>query len=352
MKAIKSCCSKLLLIIALFFLCGFSYSQGSDNSFSTNSSLSSMQILLPKNPYVGDECELKYIFQTDADLFNDGIAGQKLSTLKLSPNWPVFRELEESCLVQNVVLEHSGFEYTLTIKFIPWKSGDIDFKVFDLAALVNSSKNQKSVGAPYSIDIAPFYVNSLAKKMGVTSIRPSKSPMVIPGTSFILIILALVFFTVAGLVFYFFIKLPFIFSYFIFAMEKRKIKKLFKKTEKCFIKLLKCKNDEFFCQSIYEEIKNYLCLRFDNSFSVITSSSLSQKFQDFFCGTLSEKQEDAVFELTEILHRCDYIRFAKGSIDSFRKPPAIYETVLAEGERKLLVNRALTAISVFNVEQN
>lgn len=322
------------------------------SSVSANSSLSTMQILIPKNPYVGDECELKYVFRTDADLFNDSLAGQKTESLKLSTDWPVFNALSESCLVQSAVLEHLGFEYTLTIRFIPWKSGEIDFKAFDLATLVRFSQNRQSSGASYSIDISPFAINSLTQKLGVTSLRPSKGPMVIPGTTFILILLALAFFVAVGLLFYFILKLPFIFLYFVSTRELRKIKKLFKKTERRFNKLLKSKkDDENFCQTLCEEIRGYLCNRFDSSFAVIATSAIYQKFEDFTCGTLSESQEKAVGELVEVLHRCDYIRFARGSIDSLRKPASLYEPVLGEGERKLLVNRALNAVHIFSVEQ-
>ena len=128
---------KVFLLLFCFVLSGsfcFAQNLASKNS----SSNSAVQILMPKNVYVGDRCELKYVFHTDVDLFENKISGTDIKTLELLTDWPAFNKMSEKCLVYRVVLEHIGFEYTLTVFFIPWQTGVLDFSSFDLSNLVRA----------------------------------------------------------------------------------------------------------------------------------------------------------------------------------------------------------------------
>lgn len=165
---------KVFLSLCMFFFT-FSLSAQNENS--------SIQILLPKTAYTGDRCELKYVFRTDADLFGTHSQEKTIQSLELTTDFAAFNRLEQKCKVYKATLEHSGFEYTLSVFFIPWQSGIIDFQPFDLAGLVRKSLNINTSGAVFSVDLSPVTINSLAQKMGVTSLCPSKGPMILPGTT-------------------------------------------------------------------------------------------------------------------------------------------------------------------------
>lgn len=341
---------KVFLLLFCFVLSGsfcFAQNLASKNS----SSNSAVQILMPKNVYVGDRCELKYVFHTDVDLFENKISGTDIKTLELLTDWPAFNKMSEKCLVYRVVLEHIGFEYTLTVFFIPWQTGVIDFSSFDLSNLVRASQKKERSVAAFPVDFAPVSVNSLAGKIGAVSLRPPAGPRVVPGTSFLLIILAVIFLVCAGIVIFFVLKLPYFLAFFILAGEQRKIKKLYKNSQRQLNKLLKeKKDDEEFCSQLTLTVRKYLCGRFDECFLSMTCGHFYEKFEEIACGSLSEAQGSAVSDIVEVFGRCDYIRFAKGSVDSFKKPVSLYEAVLADGEREILVNRCLSAIKFFTFE--
>ena len=169
--------------------------------FAQNSGV--VQILMPKTVYTGDRCELKYVFHSDADLFSDNITGQVTSFMELNAQWPSFDKFSDKCFIQNVELERSGFEYTLTLSFIPWKAGVIDFAAFDLAGLIRYTVDPEKpgTGAVFLIDFEPITVNSISEKLGIDSIQPSSGPAVVPGTVWILAVLAFVFIAVCAVIF-------------------------------------------------------------------------------------------------------------------------------------------------------
>ncbi len=335
---------KSVLSALLFCVCFYVFSQVNSNSV--------MQIMMPKNAFTGDRCELKYVFHSDADLFSDKITGKKTSLLELAVDWPVFESQSEKCFVYRAVLEHTGYEYALTLYFIPWHSGIIDFPPFNLSSLVRYSQSLEEGGAVFNVDLSPVEINSLVEKLGVSSLRPSKGPFTLPGTTFILILISFVFLAFAALVVFVSFKIPLLLVYFMSTKEQRRLKKITRQTCRLLKKLLRSKkDDEFFCQHLSAVLRDYLCIRFTDDFKILTTSRYYEKFEQIAVGQLTEVQNNAVMDIIEVLQRCDYIRFAKGSIDSRRQPSSLYETVLGEGERNLLVNRCFNALEVFSTDQ-
>lgn len=333
---------KLLVLCIALFSAAFVYSQQSSASSSV------VQFLMPKTAYIGDRCELKYVFHTDADLFGEKGSGNKSSSIELETQIPVFISEADKCLVQSVLLEHTSYEYTLTIKFIPWKSGLLDFGAFDLAGLVRLSQKKDGAGSVFLIDINPVTINSIVEKTGITSLRPAMGPMVVPGTTYILIILGILFLICSFALGYLVLKLPVMIAFYISTKQQRYIKRQTKKTIRQMSRLLKQKlNDNDFCQKLSDLLRGYLAFRFDQDFMILTTGRLYSKFESLACGQISTSKEAAISNVIEVFQRCDYIRFAKGSLDSKREPAVLYETVLAEGERGLLFNRCCDALKIF-----
>ena len=92
------------------------------------------QIVLPNKVYIGDRAEVRLIFRSDMVMtpFDDS------SSVSLDAEF--FSFFLFFCAVENVVLEHTGVEYSLVISFVPWKTGEIDFPSFDLGSLISFSK--------------------------------------------------------------------------------------------------------------------------------------------------------------------------------------------------------------------
>ncbi|HAC32652.1 MAG TPA: hypothetical protein DCF70_08525 [Treponema sp.] len=344
---LKKAFSALLWVLVFT---GAAYSEPS----TVHSERGAVQILIPKTPYVGDRSELKYVFHSDADLFSDKITGQQTSSLELDCNFEAFANLSDKCLVQKAVLEHTGFEYSLTITFIPWKSGTIDFASFDLERLVRRSQKLDDSGAVFFVDFAPVTIYSIAQATGTTVMRPSKPPMAVPGTTFMLGIIGAISLVFLLPLIIFIIRLPAFLLYYASARDYRRLRKLKKQTDRNLAKLVKDyknRSDYDFCLELKRLLRNYLCARFDESFKSVTTGSLYSTFEKFALGSLNESQENAVSELYTVFQRCDYICFAGGSLDTKRQPASMYEAILAEGERELMTKRARKAIELFDVEE-
>lgn len=339
----------------LAVLCALVFTAGAAaQSSGVQSEHGAVQILIPKTPYVGDRSELKYVFHSDADLFSDKITGAQTTSLELDCSFEAFANLSDKCLVQKAVLEHTGFEYSLTISFIPWKSGTIDFAGFDLERLVRRAQKLDDSGAAFFIDFAPITIYSIAQATGTTVMRPSKPPMAVPGTTFMLGIIGAVSLVILLPLIIFIIRLPAFLIYYASARDHRRLRKLKKQTDKNLAKLVKeykNQSDYDFCVELKRLLRNYLCARFDESFKSVATGSLYSTFEKFALGSLNESQETAVNELYTVFQRCDYICFANGSLDTKRQPASMYEAVLAEGERELMTKRARKAIELFDVEE-
>lgn len=325
----------IVALLSCLFASVFAYAQ------------SSVQILMPRNAYTGDRCELRYVFSTETRLVYDGNSPGSSGTVELDIDSPAFKREADKCMVYRVSLEHSGSEHTLTLYFIPWHPGDIDFAPFDLALMVRKAQKIDSPGEPFIVDLAPVSVGALAEKLGVMSMMPSSGPMVLPGTVFILAALAVALLAVLAVVVFAIIKAPAIIASFAAARGQRRLKRLLSRTKRLLRRLLRAEpDDEAFCQSLSSIIRSYLCGRFTDDFSALTTGKFFRKFEELCCGSVPGQIESSVMDIMEILQRCDYVRFAKGSIDSRRQPAALHEAALGEGENNLLVSRCIDALTV------
>ena len=125
------------------------------------------QVLVPKQVYIGDRAELRCTFSTAAKIKAEGFCG----------------ELDYNQYdIKDVKLQPSGVNtYTLTIAFVPWRTGDIIIPDYKL------SEEAGSAGAEASSDemiihFNPVNIVSLTQKDSITTLRDSASPLLLPGT--------------------------------------------------------------------------------------------------------------------------------------------------------------------------
>ena len=118
------------------------------------------QVLVPKQVYIGDRAELRCTFSTSAKIKAEGFCG----------------ELDYNQYdIKDVKLQPSGVNtYTLTIAFVPWRTGDIIIPDYRLSEEVSSDE--------MIIHFNPVNIVSLTQKDSITTLRDSASPLLLPGT--------------------------------------------------------------------------------------------------------------------------------------------------------------------------
>ena len=124
--------------------------------------LQTQQILVPKQVYIGDKAELRCTFSTAEKIQAEGFCS----------------ELDYSQYdIKNVQLLPSGNNYyTLTITFIPWRTGEISLPDYSLS--VEGAGSSES----FIIHFNPVSIVSITEKDSITTLRDSASPLLLPGT--------------------------------------------------------------------------------------------------------------------------------------------------------------------------
>ena len=79
---------------------------------------------------------------------------------------------------------------------------------------------------------------------------------------------------------------------------------------------------------------------------------IARYVDEITCSCLREQSVLAVEEIEALFRRCDYVRFARGSVESRRLPEAMYAACLMNGERKVLVEKALKAIMAIESDKD
>ncbi|MBQ1833430.1 MAG: hypothetical protein II563_08870 [Treponema sp.] len=360
---------KLILIPLIFitvFLSAFadSKNKGSDDFV--------QQIVLPSEVYVGDEVQLNYTFNSGVDFFT--LASSKHidgDTLYLNPALKPFADSDERYTVNEVSLHRNGMSYTLLIKFIPWVTGELTIPEFNLSACClgkdavivqkEAAEDSESEGfeeqvdtmaidsginpAPYKIKLKPVNIISLSEKLGAVSLRPPVSPILLPGTNYIIWTLIVVGVILLFGICFVLAKIRSIQEFWYNLRERLGLIKVSKMTRRKLKKLSvkKCSDAEYAAEW-QQLMRTYLDSRFGVPFSSVTTKRISSVIFNVTGGMLSELQEDAVLTIVSLFTRTDYIIFAQNSIDSKQLPVEIHEAAFNEGERGGIVESTVKAI--------
>lgn len=292
------------------------------------------QIVLPNKVYIGDRAEVRLIFRSDMIMtpFDDS------SSVSLDAEF--FSFFASECAVENVVLEHTGVEYSLVISFVPWKTGEIDFPSFDLGSLISFSKKNDSAPV-YYIDVQPIPVLSLAEKIGASSFCPPQPPLLMPGTIWFIAGIAVILLFLLSLAVYTFIRLPLAIQLFRAFTNHYSMSR----NSKCALKYLrklaknskKISDDANFCEQIQKILRNFMEKRFAFTMTVLSTSELEQAFSELYSLVNDETIKQLFDDFAGLFSRIDYIRFSCHE-----------NTVLSEEERENLIKTATTLVSGFD----
>lgn len=313
------------------------------------------QILIPKEVFVGDSAELRYSFRSAVDFF-DGADSLRISgdTLILETSQKAFSSLGERCSISRAILERSGLDYTLRIIFVPWMPGTIDFPPLDLDLAVYGKQNTIAgkrdipADAHFFIDLEPVTVASLSEKLGVTTLRKPISPLSVPGTNYLVLLLIIVALIALGLLVFFFIKLPTTLKKYQLLKEEIGFYKNAHATVKKYKRLAKSDvDDKEFALCWQTIMRSYLEYRFSTSLSALASSRVVAHIEMLTGGLLSSEQQNVVEQIASFFHRTDYIRFAGGSLDAELLPAQEHQAAFLPGERESIIQETQNAIVIF-----
>ncbi|MBR6080077.1 MAG: hypothetical protein IKQ66_02515 [Treponema sp.] len=343
------------------------------------------QFVLPSEVYIGDEVELHYTFNSGVDFF--ALADSKHidgDTLYLNPHLKPFVDADERYTVNEVSLHRNGMSYTLLIKFVPWVTGELKFPTFNLSACClgkdaeiveeektvdndaseKDSAEKKDGGekifeeqvdtmaldsginpAPYKIRLQGVNIISLSENLGAISLRPPVSPLLLPGTNYILWTLIVVGVLLLFGICFVLAKMRAIQEAWYNLRERLGLIRMSQLTRRHLKKLAskKCSDVEYATE--WQKImRTYLDSRFGVPFGAVTTKRIASVIFNVTGGMLSDSQEDAVLTIVSLFTRTDYIIFAQNSIDSKQLPVEIHEAAFNEGERAGIVESTNGAI--------
>jgi len=120
-------------------------------------------ILMPQEVFVGDTAEFSFGTASLNSVIADGI----LFTVP-SEGLPSSYELT----VESIVVFRNGNSETVTIRFVPWISGVLQIPAFEIKKL--------------KITPPPVRIASLVEKTGKNTLERARSPLLVPGTTWLL----------------------------------------------------------------------------------------------------------------------------------------------------------------------
>lgn len=252
--------------------------------------------VLPKDVYIGDIIEIRYSFTTNINLTDNLTVDIQLPE---NPDYDIL----------SMKLIGNDGSYQFVISCIPWKVGALDLPKIDL------SKYSQSLTTSFAIDIPSITVQSIVKKTGTNEIRPVASPLLIPGTTWLIYIFLFLIIIFLSLTVYLLIHTKKVISFWNNYIQNRISKKNLKKTVKQIKKLNKKSakyDDSNFAKQLSIITRQFLSTRFKHNFNSVVSSKIWYEINNIFQDTLPDFIEDKVFVVSSVLERCDYIRFSGG----------------------------------------
>lgn len=263
--------------------------------------ISPQQILVPKKVYIGDTAELRCTFNSPNQTLKT-LTAQGTTKLPL-----VSQSSTEEYVIKDVSLSPAGVDfYQLTITFVPWKTGDLQFPPM------------KIEDADLILEFQPLQIVSLItpENAATTTLHDTAAPLLLPGTAYklygtlagiilILIILIRLFVKRKSLMFY---------------INNRRLLKKYKKnkkqTKRALYKIADTADEPDFnakaaAENIQKLLRNYLEVRFDYPFTRTVTADIMAGWQTVTSGLCSEKKEEAFGDIASCFIRTDYIRYSK-----------------------------------------
>lgn len=297
-----------------FFLLLFVFFSSAEESGKT--------VLIPKEVYVGDNAEVRYTFIADNCILTDAsvIFSQEQVTLLYAEAGSADFSVTGGSLVRN------NDQITLSIGFVPWIVGNIDFPPIDINRVL-VFPDQSAVPS-CMVDIPPVTISSIVDRMGVTQIRPPAAPLVMPGTSYAIYgVVCILLLVMAGLIIMVVRFRSISAAFRIYVNRSRQIRNY-----RCALRRLRClqkkkSTDIVFCAAQIQFIfRSFMESRFCYPFTTLSTQELLAAVVDLSGGMAPP----GIVEAVECLFReCDYIRYS-GQSAAAADPHLTVETLIVQ----------------------
>ncbi len=277
-----------LLIVILFLVPGM---------FAEDVYISDMQTtVLPRDVFVGDEMEVRCTFSCETPLMPEDVLSVELTVGEI-----------KDMTVRSVTLQKAGSSYMLSMLCVSWALGGID-----IPPILISEHSGDGETAVY-LDIPEITVKSLVGYMGVSELRPVKAPLLIPGTTWVIY-----FLSVLGIVFLVVIVVIIV----KFRSFRKKVNEVVTSVisvknyhslryhMKRLVKSRKPVSDKQYADMVSHLLREYISCRFAYNFRSETPKGIVEAFERISCGLFSVETGEAVQVISEVLVRCDYVRFS------------------------------------------
>ncbi len=287
--------------------------------------------LIPKDVYVGDVAEIRFKFDWEGNLFAKN-AEDRITLVTAST---IDKSLEHNYTIKSMQLFPSSNGYILSVFFIPWKTGELEFIAFDLATVFELTVNS------LLIDIPTVQIQSILTQTGDTEIKPPVPPVIVPGTTYALIVFAFFSLVILLLIVIVCARITIIRMWVKAFLGKIFVSNNFKKATRSLLTLSKQSEKiepRVFASTLSGIIRVYLEGRFSHRFTAETTSSFFSIFNEMFAGTASERASLFLEDLYEVCFRCDFLHYAGHEIE---KAP------LTKDEKYLLIERTKKALVFF-----
>ncbi|MCR5622340.1 MAG: hypothetical protein K6G18_10880 [Treponema sp.] len=341
-KALSAVKSLPAVLVLFMFLLPLAAQDSAQASFK--------QTLVPKEIYVGDTAQLSYVFQSKIDFYSlarqgGGVSKMEGGILYFDISGGYFRQMEADCTVIQLSMRQVGMTYTIVLDFIPWRPGRLEFIPLDMGKLCHANSDR-------IITLEPVEVLSLSEKLGASSLRPPASPLLLPGTNYI--VWTLIMLSVALLVLFAILAMNFsaALKTAILLKERMGYRRNAAHTKRRLKGLLKAGGTDMnFAQGWQKIMRDYMDYRFSMSFRSVTAKDMYRTVSLATGDMLDIEQENAVLSIQSLFIRTDYIRYAKDSPDSQKLPLQDHEAAFAPEERETLVELSLVDIGELEKER-
>lgn len=280
------------IIVLLFQLVSFSPLQAQIPS----SAPSYEMTVIPRDVFIGDEMEIRYVFTAEHELLSSD-----------SDTYVLTVPESDDVTVLETVLSRENGRYVLTVRCIGWQTGLVTLPEIDL------QQCNPMLEEPYSIVIPPVTVQSAVDYTGKTDLRPARAPLVIPGTTWIIyaiIILCVILFIILVVILLKFRAFKDRFLAAFASVITARNYWILKQRMKRFLKRYSDAGTDVFATELAHFIRGYMTTRFKTDFEPVTASEFTSAFMTAMNFICSSEAAGAVDVIAGILLRCDYVRFS------------------------------------------
>ena len=295
---------RFLSFLLLCLTCSYAFSQTTS--------------LIPSEVYIGDTAEIRFTFPWNEDIFaNSPDAEKKVFFSDLD------KSLSHDYTIKSMELFNTTKGYVLSIIFSPWKTGPLDLEPLDISAIFNVE------GKSLVIDIPEIEIQSIFNAVNVIKeIQAPSGPVVMPGTSYIIIVCIAIILIIILLIIIVLIH---------FKSIKKQTACIFsqvfksgniKKTNKQLTFLLKNVHSlelQDFASHLSQIIRLYLEKRLAHPFTAETTSNFPHVFESILEKNSQAETRTNVNTLFEICTLCDFFHYA--GIEAEKKTVTIEERI-------------------------